>query len=195
MFYVFRIVSNACLFLFFLLAFCCHCHSCFICSFLFLCLDTDGGFNQHPDSHTCSIHSHVDVCIWQRHLLPLQLGPGRRKPRYTYSRKPLLKSSTELPSGGPGGPDEEGSHSTAVSGRGTRQRPLVLLLGCLQIFSAPILLSLLCTRTHNIVFFCVTIVQPYSCHCVGGHSCVTSPKRNLAVIVLTCADVPESRAS
>ncbi|XP_030231052.1 methyl-CpG-binding domain protein 1b isoform X2 [Gadus morhua] len=37
-----------------------------------------------------------------------KLGPGRRKPRYTYSRKPLMKRSKELPSGGPGGPGSPG---------------------------------------------------------------------------------------
>ncbi|CAL8339737.1 unnamed protein product [Lota lota] len=49
----------------------------------------------------------------KRHLLPLQLGPGRRKPLYTYSRKPLTKRSKELPSGGHGGHDEDDSCSTA----------------------------------------------------------------------------------
>uniref|UniRef100_A0A8C4YXK4 Methyl-CpG binding domain protein 1b n=1 Tax=Gadus morhua TaxID=8049 RepID=A0A8C4YXK4_GADMO len=63
----------------------------------------------------------------KRHLLPLQLGPGRRKPRYTYSRKPLMKRSKELPSGGPGGPGspgEDDGRPTAVSGRGTSQRQI-----------------------------------------------------------------------
>jgi hypothetical protein len=80
-----------------------------------------------------------------------------------------MKRSKELPSGGPGGPGspgEDDGRPTAVSGRGTSQRPLVLLTGRLQIFVQAILQSL-CSRTHKVVFLFLMVVYSFFCHCVG----------------------------